>query len=224
MEVLESKDWVKVCEALNDVRRLVIHHSSLLQSAFLWAVSVLGSKFVIKIVVNLNRFFFCVGSRDRVLLVLTKSMKSPRSALCKSSIMASSDVFHHFGQLLLSSPSSDAFDQLVIKRAPSPIFFWGVPICNDRIQSCIDLCSCCDSCWRRLRTRSLCARKQRRLLRQWPPTSPLSPCWASSPPMSTTPTSKSGPKPPFPSQAAFPTWSVCTVYILHIKAKTFAKM
>lgn len=91
-------------------------------------------------------FFFCVGSRDRVLLVLTKSMKSPRSALCKSSIMASSDVFHQFGQLLLSSPSSDAFDQLVIKRAPSPIFFWGVPICNGRIQSCIDLCSCCDSC------------------------------------------------------------------------------
>lgn len=88
----------------------------------------------------------CVGSRDRVLLVLTKSMKSPRSALCKSSIMASSDVFHHFGQLLLSSPSSDAFDQLVIGRLSSSLLVCGVPICNDIIQSSIDLCSCCGSC------------------------------------------------------------------------------
>lgn len=30
MEGLESKDWVKVCESLNDARRFALYHSDLL--------------------------------------------------------------------------------------------------------------------------------------------------------------------------------------------------
>ena len=47
------------------------------------------------------------------MLVLVKAMKNPRSALCKTSIMASSDIFSAFGDKLLESPVSEAFDPLV---------------------------------------------------------------------------------------------------------------
>ena len=59
------------------------------------------------------------------MLVVVKAMKNPRSALCKTSIMASSDIFNAFGDQLLDS--TDAFDNLVRTRFfPSiflPIFF-----------------------------------------------------------------------------------------------------
>lgn len=52
--------------------------------------------------------------REKVMLVLVKAMKNPRSALIKTSIMASSDIFNAFGdKILLESTTSDAFDQLV---------------------------------------------------------------------------------------------------------------
>lgn len=54
----------------------------------------------------------CVGFRDKVVLVMVKAMKNPRSALCKTSIMASSDIFPSFGENLLDF-TSDAFSQLV---------------------------------------------------------------------------------------------------------------
>lgn len=47
------------------------------------------------------------------MLALVKAMKNPRSALCKTSIMASSDIFHAYGDKFLDSFPSDAFDQLV---------------------------------------------------------------------------------------------------------------
>ena len=48
------------------------------------------------------------------MLVLVKAMKNPRSALCKTSIMASSDIFNAFGdKLLLESTTSEAFNHLV---------------------------------------------------------------------------------------------------------------
>lgn len=47
------------------------------------------------------------------MLVIIKAMKNPRSALCKTSIMASSDVFKSFGDKLLESATTEAFDQLV---------------------------------------------------------------------------------------------------------------
>ncbi|KAF7834501.1 TOG array regulator of axonemal microtubules protein 1 [Senna tora] len=87
IEDLDSKNWIKVCESLNDVRRFALFHSSLL-------FPVLG----------------------KVVLVMAKSMKNPRSALCKTSIMAASDIFKAFGDKLLDpSSNSDAFDSLLLQ-------------------------------------------------------------------------------------------------------------
>ncbi|CAA0820205.1 ARM repeat superfamily protein [Striga hermonthica] len=61
---LGSKDWVEVCEALNNVRRLSIYHKESI-------VAILG---------------------DVIALVL-KSLKNPRSALCKTAIMTCADIF-----------------------------------------------------------------------------------------------------------------------------------
>lgn len=82
---LESKDWLKVCESLNDVRRFALYHSALLQPIL-----------------------------EKVLLVMVKAIKNPRSALCKTSIMASSDIFNAFGENLLES-APDAFSQLLLQ-------------------------------------------------------------------------------------------------------------
>uniref|UniRef100_A0A0D9V9W4 TOG domain-containing protein n=1 Tax=Leersia perrieri TaxID=77586 RepID=A0A0D9V9W4_9ORYZ len=84
---LDSKDWIRACEALNDARRLAIHHSSLLNP-------ILG----------------------KVMLAMVKTMKSPRSAVCKTAIMACTDVFESFGNILSSSSTSDdAFDKLLLQ-------------------------------------------------------------------------------------------------------------
>lgn len=50
--------------------------------------------------------------REKVMSVVVKAMKNPRSALIKTSIMASSDIVYAFGDQLLDS-TSDAFDSLV---------------------------------------------------------------------------------------------------------------
>ncbi|XP_022979892.1 uncharacterized protein LOC111479447 [Cucurbita maxima] len=86
IEGLDSKDWVKVCESLNNSRRLALFHSDLL-----------------------------LPSLEKILAVLIKSMKNPRSALIKTSIMASSDIFNSFGDLLLDASTSNAFDQLLLQ-------------------------------------------------------------------------------------------------------------
>lgn len=51
----------------------------------------------------------CAIYREKVMVVVVTSMKNPRSALCKTSIMASADIFKAFGDKLL-----DAFDNLVL--------------------------------------------------------------------------------------------------------------
>ncbi|KAA0049497.1 hypothetical protein IC582_012840 [Cucumis melo] len=86
IEGLDSKDWVKVCETLNNARRLAIFHSDLL-----------------------------LPSLEKVMVVLMKSMKNPRSALIKTSIMASADIFNAFGDRLLDTSTSNAFDQLLLQ-------------------------------------------------------------------------------------------------------------
>nr|XP_004296841.2 PREDICTED: protein FAM179B [Fragaria vesca subsp. vesca] len=83
---LDSKDWIKVCESLNNARRFALFHSDLL-----------------------------VPTLEKVMVVLVKSMKNPRSALIKTSIMASADIFNAFGDRLLDSTTSDAFDQLLLQ-------------------------------------------------------------------------------------------------------------
>ncbi|KAL6839923.1 hypothetical protein ACP4OV_029733 [Aristida adscensionis] len=80
---LDSKDWIKACEALNDVRRLAIHHSSRLSQIL-----------------------------EKVMLAIVKTMKSPRSAVIKTSIMACTDIFNSSGDL---APSSEAFDKLLLQ-------------------------------------------------------------------------------------------------------------
>ncbi|KAH8499618.1 hypothetical protein H0E87_015010 [Populus deltoides] len=50
----------------------------------------------------------------KVILVAVKAMKNPRSALCKTSIMASSDIFKVFGDQLLDS-TINAFDNLLLQ-------------------------------------------------------------------------------------------------------------
>ncbi|XP_058727928.1 uncharacterized protein LOC131599660 [Vicia villosa] len=86
IEDLDSKNWVKVCESLNDVRRFALFHSSLLLPIL-----------------------------DKILLVVVKSMKNPRSALCKTSIMAASDIFNAFGDKLFGPSASDAFEDLLLQ-------------------------------------------------------------------------------------------------------------
>ncbi|KAK4405565.1 hypothetical protein Sango_0563000 [Sesamum angolense] len=82
---LESKDWLKVCESLNDVRRFALYHSGLLLPIL-----------------------------DKVVSVMVKAIKNPRSALCKTSIMAAADIFKAFGEKLLDS-TSDVFNQLLLQ-------------------------------------------------------------------------------------------------------------
>ncbi|KAL6613873.1 hypothetical protein ACP70R_036143 [Stipagrostis hirtigluma subsp. patula] len=82
---LDSKDWVRACEALNDARRLAIHHAALLKPIL-----------------------------EKVMLAIVKTMKSPRSAVLKTSIMACTDIFNSFGNLL-SSASDESFDKLLLQ-------------------------------------------------------------------------------------------------------------
>ncbi|XP_072976089.1 uncharacterized protein [Typha angustifolia] len=86
LEELDFKDWVKVCEALNDVRRLALHHSSLLLPIL-----------------------------EKVMLVTVKAMKNPRSALCKTAIMACADIFRSCGHHLLLTPEKDSLDNLLLQ-------------------------------------------------------------------------------------------------------------
>ncbi|XP_054822495.1 uncharacterized protein LOC129320865 [Prosopis cineraria] len=86
IEDLDSKNWLNVCEALNDVRRFALYHSSLL-----------------------------LPELGKLASVVAKTMKNPRSALCKTSIMAASDIFKSFGDKLLDPSTSDAFDSLLLQ-------------------------------------------------------------------------------------------------------------
>lgn len=53
------------------------------------------------------------ANREKVMMVLVKSMKNPRSALCKTAIMAAADLFKSYGDKLLEFTTSDAVDQMV---------------------------------------------------------------------------------------------------------------
>ncbi|KAI5078203.1 hypothetical protein GOP47_0005874 [Adiantum capillus-veneris] len=67
LQRLDSKDWVKVCEAINIMRQLAIYHSAALMPLLEQAVP-----------------------------LLIKAMKNPRSALCKTAIMASADLLKSY--------------------------------------------------------------------------------------------------------------------------------
>ncbi|XP_040255389.1 uncharacterized protein [Aegilops tauschii subsp. strangulata] len=74
-----------VCEALNDARRLAIHHPALLAPIL-----------------------------EKVVLGILKTVKIPRSAVLKTSVMACTNVFAAFGNLSLSSSCSSRAYTIVL--------------------------------------------------------------------------------------------------------------
>ncbi|XP_071713046.1 uncharacterized protein [Rutidosis leptorrhynchoides] len=77
---LESKDWVLLCETLNNVRRFSIYHKEALEDIL-----------------------------ENVISLVVKALKNPRSAVCKTAIMTSADIFKAFGDSII-----DALDPLLV--------------------------------------------------------------------------------------------------------------
>ncbi|KAL3833169.1 hypothetical protein ACJIZ3_007905 [Penstemon smallii] len=78
---LGSKDWVTVCDALNNVRRLSIFHKEAI-----------------------------VGILSDLISLIVKSLKNPRSAVCKTAIMASADIFKAHNDDII-----DSLDPLLVQ-------------------------------------------------------------------------------------------------------------
>ncbi|KAL3680067.1 hypothetical protein R1sor_023023 [Riccia sorocarpa] len=81
LATLDSKDWLKVLEGLDHVRRLALFHSS-----------------------SMRRIL------NEVLALVVKAVKNPRSALCKTAIMASSDLLKAYNDEML-----DILDPLLLQ-------------------------------------------------------------------------------------------------------------
>ncbi|VYS66847.1 unnamed protein product [Arabidopsis thaliana] len=89
---LESKDWISLCDALNNVRRLSIFHKEEMMHML-----------------------------EKVIPLVVKSLKNPRSAVCKTACMTSADIFSAYNnhitdlleplltQLLLKSSQDKRF-------------------------------------------------------------------------------------------------------------------
>lgn len=69
---LDSKDWVSVCEALNNVRQLSVYHKNKL-------IDLLGD----------------------LIPKIVKSLKNPRSAVCKTAIMTCGDIFKVYNDSMI---------------------------------------------------------------------------------------------------------------------------
>ncbi|KAL7615102.1 hypothetical protein Lser_V15G07745 [Lactuca serriola] len=69
---LDTKDWVLLCETLNNVRRFSIYHKEAIKDIL-----------------------------ERVITLIVKSLKNPRSAVCKTGIMTSADIFKAFGDQII---------------------------------------------------------------------------------------------------------------------------
>ncbi|KAJ4773212.1 ARM repeat superfamily protein [Rhynchospora pubera] len=74
MTRLESKDWVTICEGLNNVRQISLFHKEKL-----------------------------LEQLSAVILLVVKSLKNPRSAVCKTAIMTCSDIFKGYGDIVVES-------------------------------------------------------------------------------------------------------------------------
>ncbi|XP_062151349.1 uncharacterized protein LOC133859820 [Alnus glutinosa] len=108
---LESKDWILVCDALNNVRRLSIFHKEAM-------LDMLGD----------------------VISLVVKSLKNPRSAVCKTAIMTSADIFSAYNdhiidsldpllvQLLLKSSQDKRFVCEAAERALVAMTNWVSPV------------------------------------------------------------------------------------------------
>ncbi|KAM7278083.1 hypothetical protein ACFE04_005217 [Oxalis oulophora] len=134
---LDSKDWVFVCESLNNLRRLSIFHRDAL-------LHMLGD----------------------VIPLVVKSVKNPRSALIKTTLMACADIFQAFGdhvigfldpllvQLLLKSSQDKKFVCEAAEKALVAMTTWVSPALlipklqpnlkhrNPRIRAKASMCFC----------------------------------------------------------------------------------
>ncbi|CAK9157481.1 unnamed protein product [Ilex paraguariensis] len=137
LDGLDSKDWVLVCEALNNVRRLSLFHKEAM-----------------------------VGMLESVIPLIVKSLKNPRSAVCKTAIMTSADIFNAYSddiidsldlmllQLLLKSSQDKRFVCEAAERALIAMTTWASPILllpklqpylknrNPRIRAKASMCFC----------------------------------------------------------------------------------
>lgn len=107
---LDSKDWVLVCETLNIVRRLCIYHKEAM-----------------------------LESLEKVISLVVKSLKNPRSAVCKTAIMTAADIFKAYGesivdtmdpmllQLLLKSSQDKRFVCEAAERSLTAMTTWVSP-------------------------------------------------------------------------------------------------
>lgn len=107
---LDSKDWVLVCETLNDVRRLCIFHKEAMLEML-----------------------------ETIISLVVKSLKNPRSAVCKTAIMTAADIFKAYGerivdtmdpmllQLLLKSSQDKRFVCEAAERSLTAMTTWVSP-------------------------------------------------------------------------------------------------
>nr|GEW48323.1 alkane hydroxylase MAH1-like [Tanacetum cinerariifolium] len=86
MEGLESKDWLMVCESLNDVRRFALFHSALLLPIL-----------------------------EKVMMVLVKSMKNPRMVVhsCSKATMDPLDKHHIVSKNFKNYPKGENFHTII---------------------------------------------------------------------------------------------------------------
>ncbi|KAL5700372.1 hypothetical protein ACHQM5_025823 [Ranunculus cassubicifolius] len=97
---LDSKEWVSVCESLNNTRRLSIFHKDAM-----------------------------FDKLENVISLVVKCLKNPRSAVCKTALMTAEDIFTAYGdhtidsldalllQLLLKSSQDKRFVCEVAEKA-----------------------------------------------------------------------------------------------------------
>ncbi|XP_020579428.1 uncharacterized protein LOC110024046 isoform X1 [Phalaenopsis equestris] len=78
---LDSKDWISVCEALNNVRQLSIYHKEKL-----------------------------IDLIEDLIPKIVKSLKNPRSAVCKTAIMTCGDIFKVYNDSMI-----DFLDPLLVQ-------------------------------------------------------------------------------------------------------------
>ncbi|GFP99717.1 protein fam179b [Phtheirospermum japonicum] len=89
---LGSKDWVSMCDALNNVRRFAIFHKD-------------------AIVIML----------PDIISLVEKSLKNPRSAVCKTAIMTSADIFKAYKDDIIDSVDP-VLVQLLLKSSQDKKF------------------------------------------------------------------------------------------------------
>ncbi|KAF5765977.1 putative armadillo-like helical, CLASP domain, TOG domain-containing protein [Helianthus annuus] len=111
LDGLGSKDWVLLCETLNNVRRFSIYHKEALQDIL-----------------------------DNVISLVVKALKNPRSAVCKTAIMTCADIFKAFRdnvidsldpllvQLLLKSSQDKRFVCEAAEKALIDLTIWVSPV------------------------------------------------------------------------------------------------